>query len=431
MLALATAGRRIPPMIATFSPPVDLLLSLSAALGMGLLVGMQREWEHNRVAGIRTFAQVSLFGALCALLGQTFGGWVLAAGVLALAAIIILGHLPEMKTADPDKGLTTEMAMLVIFAAGAMTMTGHRTQAIIVAGVVMVLLHSKATLHAMVHKIGAEDLKQIARLVLIGLVILPALPNHAYDRLGVLNPFAIWLMVVLIVALSLAAYLAAKFLGNRHGMIVGGLLGGLISSTATTTSLARQSSAQPGQSGRLAVMTLMASAVVFARVILEVLIAAPTTTLAIVPPLTAMMFIMGFIAVGAFRLIGGREDETLPDSPPSQLKGAVGFALLYALVLAGATLAKQHFGNSGMYVVAAISGLTDMDAITLSTAKLTEAGHVTADTAWRVILVGGLANLGFKAVLAATLGGRAFRKAVIAGFGIALATGAVILIAWP
>ncbi len=409
----------------------ELLMSVGAALGIGLLVGMQREWEHNRVAGIRTFALISLFGALSALLGQVFGGWILGASIIAVAAIIILGHLPELSATERDTGLTTEVAMLVMFVAGALTVAGNRTLAVIVAGVVMVLLQSKKALHTMVHKIGEEDLRQIARLVLIGLVILPALPNQAYGPLGVLNPFAIWLMVVLIVGLSLLAYLAAKFLGNRQGMIIGGLLGGLISSTATTTSLARQSASSPVQSPHFAVMTLLAAAVVFVRVIIEVFIAAPRSTGAILPPLVVMLAIMSLIALVACRLTGAHTQQERPSQPPSELKSAVWFALLYAIVLLAVAQAKQWFGDSGLYVVASLSGMTDMDAITLSTAKLAEAGHVSGATGWRVILTGGMANLAFKAMLAVSLGGRAFIKPVLIGFIAALAGGGTLLLVWP
>lgn len=198
-------------MSVTLPETSDLLQSFGAALGLGLLVGLQREWVQNRIAGIRTFALVSVFGALSGLLGMIYGGWVVAAAFLAFACLVVLGHLAEMKQSEPDSGLTTEMAMLVMFATGILTVSGQRLIAVIIAGSVLVLLQSKKPLHGMVRRIGEDDLREIARLVLAGLVILPALPNREMGYLGVLNPFAIWLMVVLIVGLSLSAYLAQKF----------------------------------------------------------------------------------------------------------------------------------------------------------------------------------------------------------------------------
>lgn len=417
----------------TLSTPetANTLLSLAAAVGIGLLVGMQREWERNRVAGIRTFALVSLFGALSALIALSFGGWIVAAAVVALAGLVILGNVAGATKGNRETGLTTEVALFVIFAAGALTMMGRLTLAVVVAGVVMVLLQGKSTLHKTVYNIGRDDLREIARLVLIGLVILPILPNQAYGPLGVLNPFSIWLMVVLIVGISLAAHLASKFLGNRQGMIVGGLLGGLISSTAATTSLARQSVSNGKASARLAVMTLMAGAVVFGRVIFEVFIAAPKSAPALIPPLGAMLVAMSLTAFLTFRLVRATADASVPSRPPSQFKSAVWFALLYALVLLGVAFAKQRFGDSGLFVVAVISGLTDMDAITLSTANLTEAGHVDPGTAWRVILSGGMSNMAFKSALAVAFGGRAYFKIVTIAFALALVAGGGILFFWP
>ena len=142
--------------------------------------------------------------------------------------------------------------MLVMFATGALTVLDHRLEAVVTAGSVMVLLQSKKTLHTMVHRIGENDLREIARLVLAALVILPALPNREMGYLGVLNPFSIWLMVVLIVGISLAAYLAGKYLGAGRGAALSGFLGGLVSSTATTASTTRGCTPTSRPAGRTA-----------------------------------------------------------------------------------------------------------------------------------------------------------------------------------
>ncbi|MEQ1751774.1 MAG: MgtC/SapB family protein, partial [Prosthecobacter sp.] len=157
---------------------VELLKSFGTALGLGLLVGLQREWVQNRIAGIRTFALLTLFGAMAGLLGLMHGDWVIAAAMIAFAGVVVVGTLGEAKSKELDSGLTTEMAMLVMFTAGMITILGQRLIAVIIAGVVMVLLQSKKPLHDMVRRIGEDDLREIARLVLAGLVILPALPNR-------------------------------------------------------------------------------------------------------------------------------------------------------------------------------------------------------------------------------------------------------------
>lgn len=418
-------------MPAALPDTTELLLSFGTALGLGLLVGLQREWVQNRVAGIRTFALLSLFGALCGLLGIVYGSWVIAAALIAFVSVVIMGNLAEIKHKEADSGLTTEMAMLVMFVTGVITVHGQRLIAVIVAGTVMVLLQSKKPLHNMVRRIGEDDLREIARLVLVGLVILPALPNREMGYLGVLNPFSIWLMVVLIVGISLAAYLAGKFLGNTKGAALSGLLGGLISSTATTASLARRSQDHGACGISLAAICLIASAIVFLRVMVEVMIAAPGHLQSLLPPLLAMMFWFGLVAAIAHRISEKSGKHTPDESPPSELKSAVIFGLLYAVVLLVVAAAREHFGSSGLYIAAAISGLTDMDAITLSTSRLVSTANLDPATAWRMIMVGGLANIVFKAGLVLALGARAFIKPVLLGMGASILGGVAILALWP
>ncbi len=418
-------------MPAALPDTAELLQSFGTALGLGLLVGLQREWVQNRVAGIRTFALLSLFGALCGLLGLVYGGWVVAAALIAFVSVVIIGHLAEMKNQEPDSGLTTEMAMLVMFATGIITIHGHRLIAVVIAGSVMVLLQSKKPLHAMVRRIGEDDLREIARLVLLGLVILPALPNREMGYLDVLNPFAIWLMVVLIVGISLAAYLVGKFLGGTKGTALTGVLGGLISSTATTASLARRSRDHGACGISLAAITLIASAIVFVRVIAEVAIAAPAHLQSMLPPLLAMMFWFGLVSIIAHRISEKSGKHVADETPPSELKSAVIFGLLYAVVLLVVAAAREHFGDSGLYIAAAISGLTDMDAITLSTSRLVSTASLDTSTAWRMIIVAGMANMLFKAGLVLVLGARSFIKPVLLGMGISLLGGLALLALWP
>ena len=409
----------------------ELLLSLGVALGLGLLVGLQREWENNRLAGLRTFALVSVSGALSAILAGEHGEWVMGAALLCLGALVSVGHLVAQRVESPDPGLTTVVAMFVMFMVGALTVYGYLTVSAVVSGTVMVLLHEKESLHRFVHRIGAKALREIARLVLIGLVILPLLPDEALGGNQLLNPFSIWLMVVLIVGISLAAYLASCFLGNATGAVVAGVLGGLISSTATTVSAARHSKQDVSRARSLAVIVLIAGSVVFVRVMVEVALVAPSHAWAILPPLGAMMVFSVVAAAVAHRAMLRAEVSQADAQPPSELKGAVVFGLLYVLVLVAVSYAKDHFGDAGLFTVAAFSGLTDMDAITLSTAGLSQQGALDPTTAWRVILTGGLANVVFKAVLVSVMGSRELLKPALIGFGAILLGGMAILLFWP
>jgi uncharacterized membrane protein (DUF4010 family) len=414
-------------------PPAELFGALGTALGLGLLVGLEREWVKDQVAGIRTFALVTLSGALAALVAATYGGWVVAAALLCLAMLILIGNLPALKkgTSGSDMGLTTEFAMLVMFFTGMMPMLGHPVAATVVAGVVMVLLQSKEAMHGVVRKIGEKELKAIARLVLIGLVILPVLPNEDYGYYGVFNPFKIWLMVVLIVGISLAAYLIGKVIGPNKGLLASGLLGGLISSTATTASLSRQSKDTKASPALLAVVIMIASTVVFGRVVVEIFMVAPKAGQSMIYPFLTMMAWMAVVSVVCW-LLARKEMVKPPQSePPSEMKGAVMFGLLYALVLLGVAVARQHFGQGGLYTVAAISGLTDMDAITLSTANLVHSNNLDPGTAWRVILTGGVANLVFKGIMAVTVGSRALAGWVAVVFGVSILGAGLIAWLWP
>ena len=178
-------------------------------------------------------------------------------------------------------------------------------------------------------------------------------------------------------------------------------------------------------------ITLISAAVVFVRVIIEVMIVGPGVVEKMLPPLLAMMALAGIIAAAAYRLMMKSELQPSEEPPPSELKGAVMFGLLYVFVLFAVSFAKEHFGQAGLFTVAAISGLTDMDAITLSTASLANAGQLDASTAWRVIMTGGLANILFKTALALGMGSRAFFKPVLLGFATTFAGGAAILLLWP
>ena len=196
----------------------DTILSLLLALALGLLVGLQREWGNNEIAGIRTFPLITVFGALSGVLTDRTGGWIVAAGLLVVGAMLVIGHLAGLRAGTADPGLTTEAAVLVMFAVGAGVFLGLVGPAIVVTGGVAVLLQWKRELHGFVQRIEEAELRAVSRLVLIVLVILPALPNRDFGPFGVLNPFEVWLMVVLIVGISLAAYVAYRLLGSRAAL---------------------------------------------------------------------------------------------------------------------------------------------------------------------------------------------------------------------
>lgn len=404
---------------------------LAIATGLGLLVGFQREWTAPHVAGLRTFALITVFGTVAGLFVGDAGGWLICMGLAAVATMIVVGNVVKFADAEEEPGLTTQAAALVMYLVGVAIALDRLELGVIVGGGTAVLLHWKEPLHDIVQRVGEADIRAIIQLVLIALVILPILPNESYGPYGVLNPFEIWTMVVLIVGISLGGFLCYKFLGAKAGTLLGGILGGLISSTATTVSYARRARRTPGVANLAALVIMIASTIVFGRVLIEVAVVAPGILRDIVPPLAVMMGLMTLVSFGLF-FFRGEQVEQLPlAEDPSELKAAIIFGLLYAAVLFAVAAVKEHFSNDALYIVAALSGLTDMDAITLSTAQMINKGRLGVDTGWRMIMIGALSNLVFKAGAVAVLGHRKLLLRVTTAFGIALVGGVLLLVYWP
>jgi uncharacterized membrane protein (DUF4010 family) len=309
-------------------------------------------------------------------------------------------------------------------------MLGYVVPSVVVAGVVTVLLHWKAELHAVVRRIGQDEARALVRLVLIALVILPVLPNRTFGPLGVLNPFGIWLMVVLIVGISLAAYVAYRVFGGRAGTFMAGVLGGLISSTATAVSLASASRKGSISARPASVVVMLASTIVFVRVLFEIGVVHPAFLSVAAPPLLLVMVGMLVIAARGYIAVRNEPIHVEEGHAPSDLKAAIVFGLLYGVILFAVALAKETLGERGLYAVAGISGLTDMDAITLSVTQLVQDGQLEAAQGWRLILVGGLANLVFKGGAVILLGSPELRRRIAVLFGLSVAVGVAVLTLW-
>lgn len=404
---------------------------VALALGLGLLVGLQRERVQSPLAGIRTFALITVLGAVCALLGQNFGGWVVAVGVAAVAALLVMGNVAKLNDEAIEPGLTTEFAALLMYGVGAYLVIGHTAVGIAVGGGVALLLQWKAPMHAFVARVGEADLRAIMQFVLIALVIWPVLPDQGYGPYEVLNPHEIWLMVVLIVGISLGGYVAYKLFGGQAGAILGGVLGGLISSTATTVSYARHSRQTPEETRLAALVILIASAVALLRVLVEIAVVASAALPVLGPPLAALLGWMALLAAGLYALVHGKIAHTPGQENPAELKPALVFGGLYAVVILGVAVARDYVGDTGLYAVAAISGLHDLDAITLSTARLVDLGQMEAGTGWRMILSAVLSNLIAKGLLAAVMGGHRLLSWLALPFSAALAGGIGLLLLWP
>jgi uncharacterized membrane protein (DUF4010 family) len=412
-------------------PLVLVFQQLAVSFGLGLLLGLEREQRGSSIAGIRTFPIVSLFGTVCAQVGQTLGGWIVAVGLIALAAIVVCANFAQIKKGTIDPGMTTEVAVLLLYVIGALIVVGYLTAAVVIAGAMAVLLHSKRPLHNFARAVGERDMRAIMQFVLLSLVILPILPSEDYGPFGVWNPFKLWLMVVLIVGISLGGYVAYKFLGTRAGSLLGGIIGGLVSSTATTVSYSRRTVPEAALAPLSAFVIMTASCISIVRVLVEVAAVAPAQFMEIALPLTGMLVFCFLITVALF-FPSRKQGIRMPEQKnPAELKPALVFGGLYALVLLAVAVAKQYFGSAGLYVVAVISGLTDLDAITLSTGQLAGSKKIDTSTAWRVILIAVMSNFLFKFGIVAALGSAGLTQRIGCAFAVALAAGGAILLLWP
>lgn len=410
----------------------DIFKPLGIALGLGLLVGLQREWDKHPLAGIRTFTLITLLGAIAALLARDFGGWIVAAGLLALVGLLISGNwMKEDGLRKGSVGQTTETAALVMYGVGAMLMAGYTIPAVVIGGATAVLLHMKDRLQTVVGSLTASDVRAIFQFVLIAMVILPLLPDETYGPYDVLNPFKVWLMVVLIVAISLSAYVAYRIVGVRAGSVLGGILGGLISSTATTVSYARQCKNNPKLVGTAAFVIVVASTIVLVRVAIEIAAVARGLLPELLPPFIAVFVLMTVISVWLYYRLQQSKAEPTEHSNPSQLKPALIFGAMYAVVLLLVAFVRDQFGDTAIYAAALVSGLTDVDALTLSVASLFNQDRLPADTSWRAILLATLSNLAFKAGAAGVLGGATLFRIVGIAFGVTIAAGLGVIFLWP
>ncbi|PPK88234.1 uncharacterized membrane protein (DUF4010 family) [Neolewinella xylanilytica] len=412
---------------------------LATSLGLGLLVGLQRERANSEIAGIRTFGLITLSGTFCALLAEaTDSRWLIAAGAIAVTILIAAANFIRADTLRAEEaddvgiGQTTEIAILLMFLVGAFIPIGPTAVAVTTGASVAILLSLKRTLHRVTGNMTREDVRAIMQFAAIAFIILPLLPDQDYGPYETLNPREIWTMVVLIVGLSVVAYFVYKWAGKSIGTIAGGILGGLISSTATTVTYAKRT-AGTERAGRLAALVIfIASTISFVRVLIEVGVVIPERLGVIAPPIAAMVVFMALLCCGLYWINDDEETEELPDPEnPAQLKAALIFGALYAIIIFAVAAVEDYFGQRGLFVVSLISGLTDVDAITLSLSNTIKDGGLTAERGWSLILLAALSNMVFKAGLAVFLGSRNLSKYVLGATGLTIAAGALVLWLWP
>jgi len=411
------------------------IITLGIALGLGLLVGMQREKTNNTLAGIRTFTLLAILGVFSGFLTRDFDKlYILAALGLGITAFLVAGNiLLKRETKDNDFGQTTEVAALLMYLIGAYLVLGDQIIGIIAGGLMVVLLYAKEKIHGAVARLKKKDLTAIMTFVGISLVILPILPNKTYGPFDVVNPQNIWLMVTLIVGISVVGYFIYKFLGKEVGLLSNSILGGLISSTATTVSYAKKTTG--GQNiDKLSIFVIVgASAVALIRMVIEMGIVIPDKLPDMIAPIAIEFLVLLLLSAFLFRrTLKGNKEGSMPEPKnPAQLKTAVTFGLLYGILLVVVAFAEEQYNNEALFIIALISGFADVDAITLSLSHIIKQGKLSAYTGWRLILLASLSNLFFKGILAVIFGSKPLAKWVGITFGISILSGLLLIWLWP
>lgn len=417
--------------------PHDLMadaIHFGIAVLLGALVGIERE-KHRRerkakteqTAGLRTFILFALLGACTAWLSRVFESyWIVAAGLLITGAFVVAGYVVTTRGQKEAVGLTTEVAVIIVFVLGAIDMLGGTEIAIALAVITTAVLAYKDPMHGFVKQLGWDDVYSGLQLLIATFVALPLLPDKPIDPWGALNPYELWLLVILISGLSLVGYALTRWLGPGKGALLTGFAGGLVASTAVTVSFAREARTNPVNTMAFASGILVAWATMFARVLVVVAVVNRT----LLGPLFLPFAAMGLVAAGAAALIylrshpdgqGASARDNLRVTNPFSITSAAKFAAFFAVVLVAVKIAQDNFSDSGVYAVAALAGLTDVDAITLSMAELAKTG--SAQVAVIAIVIASLVNTAVKCGIAFVLGGLALGRPLLLAIGAMLIAG--------
>ena len=407
------------------------LAGLGLALAAGLLIGLERGWHQRdvpdgqRVAGLRTFALIGLLGGLSAVLAQRWGVAVLVTLLALLGVLLVAGYVVKAWM-NAVMGLTTFMAALATFLIGALAADGAWKISAVLAVVVVALLQFKQALHSGIGKLTEAELNSGIQLLLISVVVLPVLPDRGYGPYEALNPYRLWWAVVLLTLLSFLGFILMRWLGPSRGLSLTALLGGMVSSTATTATLARWAHETPAWRPLAAGGATLASAAMFARMAVLVALAAPA--LGPGPILTlAAMAITGAVYGTALTLRSARDG--LPElslGNPLKLSAALKFAIFLAGIMVAGRFLADRLGDAGVLLTAGVSGLVDVDAITLSIGRMVAEGAVAAPAATLALFVAAAVNQVTKLGLMVSLDGKSLAWKVLPSYAAMAAVGLVV-----
>lgn len=409
------------------------LILLGTALAIGLLIGVERGWKSRevkdgeRIAGLRTYGIVGLLGGVAGLLAKYHGVVVLGLVFLGFAGAVAVAYVMRRET-RADVSITGLVSLLLTFLLGSLATLDHVSLAASAAVVVALLLRFKTVLHGWLRKLEQHELHAALRLLLISVVLLPVLPDQGYGPWGVLNPFEIWWMVVLIASISFVGYFTMKIAGPQKGVLITALAAGMASSTALTLHFARLSKKQASMENLLAAGILIASGTMFPRVVLIASLINPELFYVLLVPMSVMTVLVLCFAVVIWRRSAQHTSQGLAHlSNPLELKPALVFGGILVLVMLLGKVSMDYFGESGLYLLAAVSGIADVDAINLTLSRMSIIELAPEVTVWGIVIASSSNSL-LKGLLAMFVGGTGLGVKVL--LPLSIAAGGGLLSVW-
>lgn len=377
----------------------QLIWNLAIALFLGAIVGTQRGWvmrnseEGSRVAGIRTYSLVGLFGGLAALLGKIYTPLLIGFALIALVALASIAYLSQQKSSQ-DVSITGVVSLLVTFVLGCLAVSGEEVIAVAAAVITAVVLDNKKELHQALKRLQEYELDAALRLLLISIVLLPLLPNQNYGPWQALNPYEIWWMVVLIASISFVGYFAIRIGGTKRGILFTSVFAGLSSSTALTLQFSHLSREQPHLSPLLASGILLSCGTMFPRLVIILSVINPLLVQLIWPVVAIMMAALYLPAWWIWQHSAVEKiDKPNKQSNPLALQSALFFGLVLAVIMLLSHALSDWFGDTGVLLLAALSGITDVDAISLALGRQSTQTLEVATAAFGIIIAASVNTL--------------------------------------
>jgi uncharacterized membrane protein (DUF4010 family) len=412
--------------------PADLFIllqKLGVAILIGLLIGLEREHSRSKddktFAGVRTTPLIALLGFVAGLITTFTNYWIYFIIFAGFVSLITASHVFSAKAGK--LGGTSEVALILVFLLGTVVYFNYIILAAIIAVIITLFLTLKIQLHRFVGKVSEEDLYATLKLAIITVIVLPLLPNKTYGPFDVINPRLIWYMVIFVSGISFIGYILIKIFGEGKGISITGLLGGMVSSTAVSYSLSKKSKENNALSSNLAVGIVLASTIMYPRVLIVALVLNSALIASLWLPILIFTF-SGFIVslVMSKKLVSGK-NEQIELTNPFVLKSAILFGVAFGVIIFVAKAAQFYLGAGGLYAASALAGITSVDAITLSLAKLSGV-HLSTEVAAAAIIIATISNNIVKAAITVSIGTRELQKHVLWGLGIVSGISVIYLI---